>query len=119
MSNIPASDVTRLRHMLDAADKIQQFLDGHERTDLETDEMLALAIVRLLEIIGEAAARMSVDVQDELGEIPWAQIVGMRNRLIHGYFDVALDIVWAVVCDDLPDLTEHIRSVLTPLDSST
>ena len=105
--------------MLDAAEKIQQFLEGHERADFESDELLALAIVRLLEIIGEAAARMSIGVQDELDEIPWTQIVGMRNRLIHGYFDVDLDIVWAVVSDDLPDLMEHIRFALMSLDSST
>lgn len=118
MSDIPAPDVTRLRHMLDAADKVQQFLDGQERADLETDEMLALATVRLLEIMGEAAARVSPETQNKIDAIPWAQIVGMRNRLIHGYFDVDLDIVWAVVQDDLPNLMVHIHAALHPGDAS-
>ena len=74
--------------------------------------MLSLAIVRLLEIAGEAATHVSEPVQDALPGIPWQQITGARNRLIHGYFDVDLDIVWAIVQDDLPPLIAQLERVL-------
>jgi uncharacterized protein with HEPN domain len=112
MSAIPRDDRVRLRHMLDAARKARRFVQGHERSDLESDEMLSLAIVRLLEIIGEAASHVSELVQDALPGIPWRQITGARNRLIHGYFDVDLDIVWAIVQDDLPPLIASLEQVL-------
>jgi uncharacterized protein with HEPN domain len=66
--------------------------------------MFALALVRLLEIIGEAARRVSVGLRESHPEIPWAEIAGTRDRLIHGYFDVDLDIVWGIVTQDLPAL---------------
>jgi len=112
MSAIPRDDRVRLRHMLDAARTARRFVQGHERSDLESDEMLSLAIVRLLEIVGEAATHVSEPVQDALPGIPWRQITGARNRLIHGYFDVDLDIVWAVVQDDLPPLIARLERVL-------
>jgi uncharacterized protein with HEPN domain len=102
MSSIPEADAIRLRHMLDAALKARSFAKDRSREDLETDEMLALALVRLLEILGEAAARVSPSVQGQLSAIPWRQITGTRNRLIHGYFNVDLDIVWAIIEKDLP-----------------
>jgi len=98
--------------MLDAAQKARRFIQGRERTDLEMDEMLSLAIVRLLEIVGEAAAHVSEPVQASLPGIPWRQITGARNRLIHGYFDVDLDIVWAILQDDLPPLIVQLEQIL-------
>ncbi|OIO98869.1 MAG: hypothetical protein AUK03_00530 [Anaerolineae bacterium CG2_30_64_16] len=112
MSAIPRDDLVRLRHMLDAAQKARRFIQGRERTDLEMDEMLSLAIVRLLEIVGEAAAHVSEPVQASLPGIPWRQITGARNRLIHGYFDVDLDIVWAILQDDLPPLIVQLEQIL-------
>ena len=112
MSAIPRADIVRLRHMLDAAQKARRFIQGRERTDLEMDEMLSLAIVRLLEIVGEAAAHVSEPVQARLPGIPWRQITGARNRLIHGYFDVDLDIVWAILQDDLPPLIVQLEQML-------
>lgn len=98
--------------MLDAAQKARGFIQGRERTDLELDEMLSLAIVRLLEIVGEAATHISEPVQANLPGIPWRQITGARNRLIHGYFDVDLDVVWAILQDDLPPLIAQLEQVL-------
>lgn len=112
MSAIPRDDLIRLRHMLDAAYKARQFVQDRGRIDLETDEMLSLAIVRLLEIVGEAAAHISEPVQTSLPGIPWRQITGARNRLIHGYFDVDLDIVWAILQNDLPPLIAQLEQVL-------
>jgi uncharacterized protein with HEPN domain len=117
MSNIPEHDAVRLRHMLDAAHKARLFLQDRSRSDLESDEMLALAVVRLLEILGEAAARVSPTAQAKLPAIPWRQIVGTRNRLIHGYFDVDLDIIWAIVQHDLPACIVVLETVFLPLNS--
>ncbi len=95
-------DLTRLRHMRDAASKAIAFVNQRTREDLEQDEMLALALIRLIEIIGEAAHYVSPDCQSAYPQIPWREIVGMRNRIVHAYFDVDLDVVWQVVTVDLP-----------------
>jgi uncharacterized protein with HEPN domain len=88
------SDLIRLKHMRDAAQKARQFTVGKSRADLTTDEQLSLACVRLIEIIGEAAAKVSAGTKARLSEISWNGIIGTRNRLIYGYEEVDLDIVW-------------------------
>lgn len=103
-------DEIRLRHMLEAAEKAVAFLEGRTRQDLDTDEQLALALTRLLEIVGEAAAALSEEFRSDYPEVPWRAIVGTRNRLIHGYFDVDLDIIWNIVRQDLPGLITKISS---------
>ena len=105
-------DQIRLRHMLDAAEDARSFVVGRDREDLEKDRMLALALVRSIEIIGEAGARVSAEGRAEVPQIPWTEIVAMRNRLIHGYFDVNLDIVWETTQKDLPPLVDTLRSIL-------
>ena len=71
-----------------------------------------LSLVRLLEIVGEAAARVSQDVKDQCREIPWPEIVSLRNRLIHGYDAVDYDILWSIVSDDLPPLIAALKRSL-------
>jgi uncharacterized protein with HEPN domain len=105
-------DETRLQHMLDAAAKANTFIQNRCRADLDTDEMLALALVKLLEIIGEAGGRISAETQAQLPQIPWGQIVAMRNRLTHAYFDVDLDIIWVTVATRLEPLIEQIEQYL-------
>ena len=80
-------DFVRIRHMLDEAREVQQFASGRKREDLKTDRMLILALVKGIEIIGEAAVKITQETKDRYPEIPWASIVGMRNRLVHAYFD--------------------------------
>jgi uncharacterized protein with HEPN domain len=106
------TDVIRLRHMLDAARKAIAFAQGRSRDDLGSDEMLALALVRLLEILGEAAKQVSPATRDRYPQIPWRQIAGTRDRLIHGYFDVDLDIIWEIVTHDLLPLVDALEQVL-------
>ena len=109
MKKHPENDPLRLRHMLEAAQKTQQFIVGKSRTDLADDEMLMLALVRLLEIIGEAATHVSDETRTAHPEIPWPDIAGMRNRVIHGYFDIELDIVWDTITLNIPLLIEQLR----------
>lgn len=74
--------------------------------------MLSLALIREIEVIGEAASRVSDEIKNSHSEIPWGAIIGTRNRLIHGYFDVDLDIVWATVKTDLPALGKQLKPLL-------
>ena len=108
------SDLVRLRHLRDAAQEAVRFTAGRSRSDLETDRLLNLALIRLLEIIGEAARAVSPALRQAHPEIPWRQMVGMRDRLIHGYFDVDLDIVWETVTQDLPALIFHLEQIIPP-----
>ena len=93
-----------LRQMRDHAQEVVELVRGRNRSDLDTDRLLALAVVRLLEIIGEAAGRVAADEQARRPGIAWPSIVGLRNRLIHGYDDIDHDIVWQIVTSDLPSL---------------
>jgi uncharacterized protein with HEPN domain len=88
---LPADDRVRLQHMLDASRKALALAEGTQREDLATDERLSLALQRLIEIIGEAATKVSEATTSRAPQVPWAAIRGMRNRLIHAYFDVDLD----------------------------
>jgi uncharacterized protein with HEPN domain len=105
-------DLIRLRHMLDAAEEISSFIDGKDLQNFEQDRMLSLSVIKSLEIIGEAAGRVSEPTRKDLLEVPWADIVGMRNRLIHGYFDMNLQIVWQTVQTDLPPLIQSLEKYL-------
>jgi uncharacterized protein with HEPN domain len=87
-------DLIRLRHMLDAAREAETFARNKTKKDFENDRMLLLSIVKSIEIIGEAASRVTKESQDIQSEIPWKDIVAMRNRLIHVYFDIDVDRVW-------------------------
>lgn len=100
--------------MRDAANAALGFVSGRVRTDLDVDTMLTFALVRAIEIIGEAAARLPSSVRDARPHIPWSQIIGMRNRLVHGDYDVDLDVLWAVVSSDLSPLVVDLDAMLKP-----
>jgi len=106
------ADQVRLRHMLEAAEKITAFTAGCERVDLDRDEKLALAVVRLMEICGEAAKAIPQSIRDANPHVPWSLIGRTRDRLIHGYFNVDLDIVWQIVTTDIPPLIRAIEEIL-------
>ena len=98
--------------ILDSIDKIHTFLEGHDLKSFSGDEKTQYAVVRGLEIIGEAAARISEATRARNPTIPWPQMIGMRNRLVHVYFDVDRDLVWDTVTLDLPVLTEELKKIL-------
>ena len=101
-----------LRQMLDYSQKAVMLSKGRKRSDLDKDLTFSLAMTRLVEIIGEAVDRIPTDFQKEHPEIEWAQIVGMRNRLIHGYDEVDLNILWSVVKRDIPVLIGQLEDLL-------
>ncbi len=103
----------RFRHMLDHAREAVSMAAGKSRDDIHNDRMLNLALVRLLEIVGEAASRTPLDERARYGNLPWGQIVGLRNRLIHGYDSVDLDILWQIVNHDLPPLILGLEQIVS------
>lgn len=105
-------DRWRVRHMADAAEQALAFVQGRQRADLDTDAMLRLALTRAVEIVGEAAAQVSDAGRNHCPDVPWQQIVGMRNRLVHAYFDINADILWDTVLLALPPLLVQLRAAL-------
>jgi len=99
--------------MLDSAREAQGFAHGRQRSDLDHDRMLTLSLVKCVEIIGEAASKVSDETREAYSALPWVDIVGMRNRLIHGYFDIDLDRVWDTVNDDLPMLVAKLEPIVS------
>ncbi len=121
-SMLPEQDRVRLQHMLDAANSALEFAEGRQRRDLEADRMLAFALVRALEVVGEAAAQVSEATREALPNVPWRSIVRMRHRLAHAYFEVDLDRVWDTTAHSVPELATHLKAALDsdpPAPSST
>lgn len=108
------SDALSLRHMLDHAREAVVLVQGKTQADLRTTRLLQLGLVRLVEIIGEAATRVSKEGRAKYLGIPWEDVIGMRNKLIHGYDTVDLDILWDTVTDDLPQLIEELEKIIPP-----
>lgn len=106
------SDLIRLKHMLDAAQSCLEFSAGKDIEDFKEDQMLAFSTIRALEILGEAAANVSLQFRKKHAQIPWKEIIGMRNRLIHAYFDIDYHIVWSAVSKELPTLTKELKEIL-------
>ena len=110
-------DTVSLRHMLDHAREAVSFIQNRSRSDLDTDRLLSLALVRLAEVVGEAAARVSKARRRQHSEIPWSQIVGLRNRLIHGYDTIDFDILWQILTVDLPAMIATLEKIVPPEDA--
>jgi uncharacterized protein with HEPN domain len=97
-------DQVRIRHLIDAASTAAQFVEDRDRADLDTDEMLRLALTKLVEIVGEAAKQVTPSGRAELPDVPWSAAARTRDRLVHHYFDIDLDVLWKTVTEDLPAL---------------
>ncbi len=95
--------------MIEAADTVRAFIVGRSRDDLDNDRMLLFALVRAIEIIGEAASRVSAPTREALPHVPWVRATAMRNRLIHAYFDIDHDILWRTAVEEIPSLLTLLR----------
>jgi uncharacterized protein with HEPN domain len=105
-------DMLSIRQMLEHAHETLELARGRTRSDLDSDRMFELAMTRLLEIIGEAAGRVSTATRDSQPQIPWSSVIGLRNRLIHGYDQVDRDILWKIIEDDLGSLADQLKVAL-------
>ena len=105
------TDRERLQDMLDSCQMLLKHLGG-KRTELDDDPVAQAAAQRWIEIIGEAAARLSPELQAAHPEVPWSDVIGMRHVLAHGYFDIDVDIVWEVVDRDVPALVTELSRLL-------
>ena len=110
-------DRIRLRHMAEAAEQALAFVRGRQRADLDTNTMLRFALTQVVQIVGEAAARVTPEGRAEAAAIAWPAIVGMRNRLVHAYFDIDADQVWTVVVRDLPVLLAQLQPFVAAGDA--
>ena len=109
-------DADRLADIIEAADAAIAFAAGRDRAALDTDSLLEAGIVEKIIIIGEAAARLSDPFRQAHPKTPWADIVGMRNVIIHAYWQVDHDELWRTVTDDLPNLLTTIRPLLGEIE---
>jgi uncharacterized protein with HEPN domain len=98
--------------MIEAAEAVQSFIDGRQRVDLDRDRMLLFALVRAIEIIGEAASKLSSEARMEMPSVPWTGVIAMRNRLVHAYFDIDRMILWRTATEEIPSLLSVLRAVL-------
>lgn len=102
----------RIHHMLDHAREAVEMTQDRSRTDLDTDRMLNLALVRLMEIVGEAAARVPEAFRSRYPQVPWRDVADLRNRLIHGYDTIDFDILWTIIQTDFPPLIEQLQGII-------
>jgi len=112
-------DTVYLRHVIDASERISEYLKGVTKLRFETNHLLQDGIIRQLEIIGEAIKRVSKDVRVIYPEVPWQDIAGMRDKLIHDYFGVDIETVWLTAHDDIPRLKQQIEGILRDLGKSS
>ncbi|MGQ9627081.1 MAG: HepT-like ribonuclease domain-containing protein [Anaerolineae bacterium] len=105
-------DTVYLWHILDAIGQIEDYLKGVSEGQFLQNRLLQDGVVRQLEIIGEDSRNLSGEFQKEHPEVPWRQIIALRNRIIHAYFTVNLQIVWEVARDDLPSLKQQVKRIL-------
>lgn len=105
-------DRLRVLHILDAAERISTYLSGIDREGFVSNRMLQDAVIRNLEIIGEACVNLTPEFRDAHTAVPWLKASGIRNRLVHGYFDVDLNVVWQTTSEALPPFVAQVRAIL-------
>ena len=110
-----AEDAIRLGHMIGYCELALSFMVDQQRHALDDNKMLELAVVRAIEIVGEAASKVSAETQAAHPAIPWRAIVGMRNRLVHAYFDINTEVVWQTIMVEIPALVPLLQAAaITP-----
>ena len=112
---MPQRDLPYLQHMLDAVERIRRYLEGVNREDFEADEVLQDAVIRQLEILGEAASRVDTEYRSSTPQIPWSKVISTRNRLIHGYLSVDMEIVFRTAAHHVPQLRSSLKQAVDDL----
>ena len=107
-----SEDRIRVQHILDEAGEACHYIEGITFDEFVTEGKTVRAVIRCIEVIGEAASKISMEFRKDHLDIPWQKIIGMRNRLIHIYFDIDYHIVWQTVKENLPPLIDQLRSIL-------
>ncbi len=103
-----------IAHMLEMSQKAVNLIEGIDRHDYDQDETLRLALTHLVQVIGEAAQRVSLESRGAYPDVPWKEIVGMRNRIVHDYLNVDEDVIWEVIRQDLPPLITVLEKIIPP-----
>ena len=109
-------DAAYLQHIRDAILRIQEYLEDIEETDFYKNHLVQGGVIRQLEIIGEATKRLSLSLREQYNNIPWTDIAGMRDKLIHNYLGVDLEQVWLTAKDDIPNLKTAVNEILKTRD---
>lgn len=110
------SDSIYLIHILDSISKIEMYLDGIDKDVFEKDTLIQDGVIRQLEIIGEAVKNISKELRESYTHLPWQDMAGMRDKLIHHYFGVDIELVWETAKNDLPFLKSEIQKIIESLD---
>lgn len=109
-------DRVLILHMIEEAENVASFIAGRSREDLDQDRMLFHALVRAIEVMGEAASKVSSETRAASPDVPWKTIVAMRNRLIHGYATIDPAVVWATATSDIPSVLPALRALTSTGD---
>jgi uncharacterized protein with HEPN domain len=104
-------DLAYIEHILDCIRKIKEFTGGLSIKDFSVNELVQDAVIRNIEIIGEASKKISSDTKQIYYEIPWKEIAGMRDKLIHDYLGVDVEVVWRTITEDIPTLEKQIKGI--------
>lgn len=104
--------------MRDFTSEAIEIASRHSQSDLGTNRLLVLGLSRLVEMTGEAASRVSDGTTARYPQIPWREVIGMRHRIVHGYDNIDLSILWATIVDDLPPLLHQLEKILEEMENS-